>query len=71
MLKTSKRKKKTPHIRRQTCREPAVAEVEELSGIFNNCFYFNKEAGGKSLPWAAVTRSSLHESQEFCLAHGF
>lgn len=61
MLKTSKRKKKTLTSGDRHA-EPAVAEVEELSGIFNNCFYFNKEAGGKSPPWAAVTRSSSHES---------
>lgn len=45
--------------------EPAVAEVGDISGIFNNCFYFNKEAGGKSLPWAVVTRSGFHEASGF------
>jgi hypothetical protein len=65
ILKTSKRKKKKNLTSGDRHAEPAVAEVGDISGIFNNCFYFNKEAGGESLPWAVVTRSGFHETSRF------
>lgn len=64
ILKTSKREKKNL-TSGDGCAEPAVAEVGDISGIFNNCFYFNKEAGGESSPWAVVTRSGFHETSRF------